>query len=91
MRLQGGIFWPLRNLGRNLHKFLDILEFQVENKKTCLGKTVSKMWFCICATMAYMSTEKSKKIYIYKIQSNFTNNLGQFSTNLRPNYKDSLF
>ena len=27
-----------------LHMFLDILEFTVENKKKCLGKTVLEMW-----------------------------------------------
>ena len=30
--IQGGIFWLLRNLWRNLHLFLDILDLKVENK-----------------------------------------------------------
>ena len=39
-----GKFWPLRTLWRNLHMFLDILEFKVENKKNSLGKTFLELW-----------------------------------------------
>ena len=37
--------------------FLHILEFKVENKKNCLGKTVSKIWPPICETVACLSTK----------------------------------
>ena len=32
-----------RTLWRNVHMFLDLLEFRIENKKSFLGKTVLKM------------------------------------------------
>ena len=39
-----GKFWPLRSLWRNLHIFLDILDFREENKtKMLIGKTVLKI------------------------------------------------
>ena len=44
--------------------FLEILEFRVENKKNCLGKTVFKMWSQICEQMAYVST----KFLLEKVQ-----------------------
>ena len=36
--------------------FLDILEFTVENKKNCLGKTVVKMW-------SQMLTKSGSKVH----------------------------
>ena len=51
--------------------FLDILEFQVEDKKNGLGKTVLKMWFQIRDTIIYLSKKSSfrkkyKKKYLKK-------------------------
>ena len=46
--------------------FLDILEFKVENKKKCVGKTVLKRWPQIWETVATLSTklllEEEKKL-----------------------------
>ena len=33
----GGKLWVLRTLWRNLHMFLEILEFRVDNKKSVQG------------------------------------------------------
>ena len=60
--LQGGIFWPLHNLWHNLHMFLDIREFQEEEK----------MWSKICETMVYLSTklllEREEKIKLENLK-----------------------
>ena len=37
----------LRNLGRNLHLFLENIEPRTENKNCNLGKTVLKIWSLI--------------------------------------------
>ena len=50
--LHGGKKWRYVHFTRNLRKFLDILELQIENKKKCLGKTVLKIWSLICGKMA---------------------------------------
>ena len=47
--IHGGKFWPLHSLWRNWHKFLDILELEVENKKkyfreNSLENVVSDLW-----------------------------------------------
>ena len=48
--LKFGFTWG--TLSRNLHMFLNIVKFTVENKKNCLEKTVLKIWFPICEKMA---------------------------------------
>ena len=40
-RIQGGKFWPLRNL---LHMFLGTIELRVEHKNLSLEKTVLRIW-----------------------------------------------
>ena len=43
---------------------VDILEFEVENKKNRLQKTILKMWFQICDKMANVS----KKLLLEEVK-----------------------
>ena len=52
-------------LSRNLQKFLDILEFRIENKKFFIGKTILKMWAQICGEKKIY---ESTKVLLEKVQ-----------------------
>ena len=69
-RLPLGQFWPLRTLWCNLHMFLDIWKFKVENKNKfrehCIKNVVSDLW----KKIDYVSTQ----LLLEKVQQNKTNN-----------------
>ena len=50
-------FWLLRTLWHNLHMFLDILEFKIEDKKVVQEKLFLKTWSQICGKMTYLFTK----------------------------------
>ena len=59
-------FWPLRTLWRNLHMFLDILEFWLENqnifRENCFEKMVSDWWKNVLTKLFWEeSAPKNKK------------------------------
>ena len=79
IRLKKTIHWSLVaavgacNL-RNLHMFLHILEFTVENKLNCFGKTFWKMWSKILEKNAKKHTKI--KTQNHEIDHNLCRTLG---------------
>ena len=86
----------LSNLGRNLHLFLDNIEFRIENPKLSLGKTVLIKWSLVGRNMAYYFQNINLKkivfsfiiffIFFYLLnffKSYFIDKLSHFSTYLR--------
>ena len=59
----------LHNLRRQIHMFLDILEFRIKNKKNYLEKTVLVMWSQTCGKMPKIVRKLSLKIIICKIRT----------------------